>query len=56
LLRPLKIALIAVVGWLGVGCLVRFICGNGRHLGDSFQYRSVREKMEGILKMPSING
>ena len=54
-LRPCKIALIAVVG-CSVGCRSPFICGNARHLGDALQYRTVREKMQGILEMPSING
>jgi len=34
----------------------RFRCGNERHFGNAFQYGTVREKMQGILEMPSING
>jgi len=44
-------------GWkIALACLVRFKCGNGRHLGDAFQDGTVREKMKGILEMPSISG
>ena len=34
----------------------RFICGNERHFGNAFQCGTMREKMEGILEMPSISG
>jgi len=44
-------------GWMAcVGCLVRFICGNERHFGNAFQGGTLREKMQGILEMPSISG
>jgi len=46
---------IVVVG-CSVGCLFRFICGTERHFGNAFQYSTVREKMQGILEMPSISG
>jgi len=43
-------------GWMIALAAVRFRCGNERHFGNAFQYGTVREKMEGILEMPSING
>jgi len=43
-------------GWMLRWLPFRFVCGNERHFGNAFQDGTVREKMQGILEMPSISG
>jgi len=43
-------------GWMMRWLPFRFILGDARHFGNALQYGTVRDKMQGILEMPSING